>query len=178
MIFMKRLLFLLPTLLLFFACDEVSTSNSTTTDPATVPPSGDQTTSTVKTPEATSADDEVELHGSPIDFTEFNQQIKTAQAAKEGWVNSPLEVMLKFTGSGMDSKVKSIRARQLGPGEIVEDVFVTVEEDGLMDDSVSGTMTMLSMKKEEGIWQVYKASRAWKCWKGRGHETYSGKPCT
>jgi hypothetical protein len=66
---------------------------------------------------------------------------------------------------------------QLGPGEAVEEVAVTVEEDGLMDDSVSGTLTMLRMKKEEDIWQVYKASRAWKCWKGRGHETYSGKPC-
>jgi hypothetical protein len=177
---MKRLLFLLPTLLLFFACDEASTSNNPTTDPTAESPTGEPGSSNtaIKTPEATPADNEVELHGSPLDFADFNQQIKTASAAKEGWVYSPLDVTLKFTGSGMDSKTKSLRSRQLGPGEVPDDVMVTVEEDGLMDDSVSGTMTMLRMKKEEGIWQVYKASRAWKCWKGRGHETYSGKPCS
>jgi hypothetical protein len=91
---MKKLFFLLPALLLFFACEEASTSNNTATNPVATPSSDNQTVPNPadKKPEAPAVDDE-ELSGSPLDFSAFNQQIKAAQAASEEWTSSPLLVL-------------------------------------------------------------------------------------
>lgn len=171
---MTKLIFSCFICLLFFACEETGSSSSIAKAPdqSSSPPIVSDSTAIQK-----SVDEQTELLGKTLDFEEFNEKVKAAHQGKEEWVSSPLSVTLKFTGADMDSNIKSVRSRKLGPGESIQDVIVTVEEEGLMDDSVSGSITMVRMKKEEDVWQIYKATRAWKCWKGRGHETYSGEPC-
>lgn len=181
---MKKLAYLFFATFLLFACEETTVNNNSTTNgneiesnstPGEKP--NDVANSNPSQKEDKADDNKVELLGSELDFSEFNLSIQKANKAGAEWTSSPLSIMLKFTGADVDSNVKSIRSKKLGPGENIENVMVTVEEDGLMDDSVSGTMSILRMKKVEGVWQVYKATRAWKCWKGRGHQTYSGEPC-
>ncbi len=179
---MKNFLFLFCLSLLLVSCEDTTEGDKTTTANQSTDNSSEMAreangNETTNSTEKGGADQNFEALGKELDFVGFNTKIKTAIETNEEWASSPLSIMLNFTGADMDSNVKSVRSKKLGPGENIQDVMVTVEEDGLMDDSVSGTITILRMKKEEGIWQVYKATQAWKCWKGRGHETYSSVPC-
>ncbi|MFT4667079.1 MAG: hypothetical protein ACI8YQ_003112 [Polaribacter sp.] len=173
---MKKYLFLFCLCFLFASCEDTAVNNNTTADQTSGDNNKDPKKDVSETA-ATNKDQTFESLGKELAFDEFNSKIKKAKEANEEWVASPLSVMLNFTGADVDSNVKSVRSKKIGPGENIQDVMVTVEEDGIMDDSVSGTITILRMKKVDGTWQVYKATQAWKCWKGRGHETYSALPC-
>ncbi|MFK7810521.1 MAG: hypothetical protein AB8F74_22130 [Saprospiraceae bacterium] len=177
---MKNIALLLMLTMIFFACEETSSNTSTSSDDSgtldkTETPASDNNTST--NPDESIDDQKAEKLGAPLEFASFNEIIAKAHQRAEKWTDSPLSVILEFTGTNVDSKIKNIRTKKLGPGEDIDDVLVTVEEDGLMDDSVSASLTMLRLKKENDLWQVYKATRAWKCWPGRGHQIYSGEPC-
>jgi len=177
---MKNNILLFCFCLLLCSCEETAVAdNNTNTQSVTNNQARASNDTGGDAPSANSdkTDQQIESMGKEMTFADFNEQIKKAKMDKEGWTDSPLSVMLKFTGADVDSNVKSVRSKKLGPGENIQDVMVTVEEDGLMDDSVRGTITMVRMKKTDGLWQVYKATQAWKCWKGRGHETYSSEPC-
>lgn len=182
---MKNYFFLFCLCFLLSSCEDTavndkaaahqnSKGSQTPTDNTTKDLTGE---ATARKGNTSTSDIDFESLGKELAFDDFNAKIKKAKANNESWVSSPLSVMLNFTGADVDSNAKSVRSKKLGTGENVQDVMVTVEEDGLMDDSVSGTITILRMKKVEGLWQVYKATEAWKCWKGRGHETYSAEPC-
>jgi len=175
---MKNAILLITFLAFFVSCEETTVGNNSNTNiVATDVPPNNKSSNTEENDPNNDIDVKVEGLGKDLDFSEFNTLILESKKAGEEWVASPLSIMLKFTGAGMDSNVKSIRSKKLSPGESINEVMVTVEEDGLMDDSVSGTMSFLRMKKTDGVWQVYKATQAWKCWKGRGHETYGVEPC-
>ena len=174
---MKYITLLISLLLLFTSCEETNyNSGTSSTDKTTVPT--EDVNKTPTKPIISQDDEKAEELGKELEYATFNDDIIKARQQGEEWVLSPLSVMLKFTGANVDSNVKNVRTKKLGPGEEIDDVLVTVEEEGLMDDSVKASLTMLRMRKENSIWQVYKATRAWKCWPGRGHQEYGGEPCS
>jgi len=58
------------------------------------------------------------------------------------------------------------------------DATVTMPDQGYLDDSVRGYQYHVVLAKlPGGHWQLTRATRAWTCWRGRGHEGFSAEPC-
>jgi len=167
---MKKLLFCLCILSLsFLACDEITESGSSTTTQSGV--------ANQPTPE-TNAKSALKLEklGQVVSCTSINKKI--AEAGDATWVNSPFQVALQFAGDQMESRKKVVSAESTISGERFDELIVTVEEEGLLDDSIGGSMLIMRMEKKGATWEVTKASRVWKCWPGRGHVQYNSKPCS
>jgi hypothetical protein len=62
-------------------------------------------------------------------------------------------------------------------GEQRERVTVSVELDGLADDSVHAVMYSLAMSKQGSNWRLSSALRTQRCQPGRGHQDFSAVPC-
>ena len=62
-------------------------------------------------------------------------------------------------------------------GEQRERVTVSVELDGLADDSVHGVTYSLVMTREGSDWQLRSAAWKQRCQPGRGHQVFSAAPC-
>lgn len=116
----------------------------------------------------------VEQKGQTMSFSDFNQEVVLAMAQKAAWVNSPLLLALKFVGADMETRKKSISVEKL---DAANQVRVTIQDDGYLDDSIRGGIVILRMAKSDQLWQIKKASQAWNCWQGRGHEDFSTEPC-
>jgi len=62
--------------------------------------------------------------------------------------------------------------------ESSEAAEVIITNEGLLDDSVMGVKYKLTLKRiKNGAWVIESAGKAVKCWKGRGHTTYSKELC-
>lgn len=54
---------------------------------------------------------------------------------------------------------------------------ITLIQDKFPDDSVRGSRTILLIEKLGVLWKVKAIKESFKCWKGRGHTSWSIKPC-
>jgi hypothetical protein len=65
-----------------------------------------------------------------------------------------------------------------GLGEHPSRYQITVVTDGLPDDSVRGKRLDVSLERDsQSPWHITDAKVSWRCWPGRGHETFSTRPC-
>ena len=171
---------ILPLFMLCFfiiSCDEVvdngssnmntSTVNAQVNEPQPSPPKGQVTTISPK---------DLEKVGQVVSCSSINKKIK--EAVNAAWVSSPFQVALKFGGDQMEARKKVISAESLSGGERFDKLLVTIEEEGLLDDSISGSMLILRMERKGAVWNVNKATRVWKCWPNRGHVVYNSTPCS
>ena len=62
-------------------------------------------------------------------------------------------------------------------GEQRERVTVSVELDGLADDSVHAVTYSMAMAKQGSHWQLRSAVRKQRCQPDRGHQEFSAAPC-
>jgi len=109
-----------------------------------------------------------------MDTAEFNKSV--ISAGGESWTSDPVTVSLKFTGP-FEGLTQSIE-RKNDSAESAETTTVTITNEGLLDDSVMGEKFHLKLKRaEHGAWLVESAGKMIKCWAGRGHQSYSNKPC-
>lgn len=173
---MKTLLPLLTIILLLeiFGCTDPTTSNNNATTPTSQ--TDHSTPAATRTVEANPNLEDLIKKGKAIDFENFNKTIIEGQEAKTEWVNSPFQIALKFTNDQLESRSKKIEV-QSENAENQDNVFVTIREDGLLDDSVQSSMVILKMNKKEDLWQIQEAKQVWKCWEGRGHKTFNSQPC-
>ena len=176
---MKNTNLILIVLCLFlFSCDEVATTSDEQSNTSTV---NAQVTTPVK-PEAKGPDakvvkpEQLEKEGQVVAFSSFNTKVQ--QASSEEWVKSPFQVALKFGGDQMFARKKVISAESLSGGETFDKLLVTIEEEGLLDDSIKGSMLILRLEQKGELWLVNKATRVWKCWPNRGHVEYNSEPCS
>ncbi len=170
---MKNKLFWLCILCFsILSCDEIADSGNAGTVNAQAGTSS-QTPSTTKTD---ISPQKLEKVGQVISCSSINKKIEDAAGTE--WVSSPFQVALQFAGDKMESRKKVVAAESLSGGENFDTLIVTVEEDGLLDDSVGASMLILRMNKKGPAWEVTKASKVWKCWPGRGHVGYSSEPCS
>ena len=55
---------------------------------------------------------------------------------------------------------------------------LTITEEGRMDDSVSGLMSVLKVEKKDSGFVVLEIKAAYKCWPNRGHQDWSAEFCS
>ena len=118
---------------------------------------------------------QVEQKGQTMSFSDFNQEIVVGLANNQTWVNSPIEIAMKFLGADMETRLKTIELEEKGSKN---EVSIAVIDDGYLDDSIRGGIVILQMSKNDQLWQIKKASQAWNCWRDRGHQDYSTEPCS
>lgn len=110
-----------------------------------------------------------------LDVTEFNQKIEKADS--ENWAKMPTQIIARLIPKFEEIKSRTI---EIVAASIEENDFLTVfvTDDGFLDDSVRGEKHKFELKmNEQGVWKVVSASKAWRCWEGRGHQDYSTEPC-
>ncbi len=55
---------------------------------------------------------------------------------------------------------------------------IVIEKHGIADDSVQASRYVIRLKAAaDGQWQIAGTQRSWKCWPGRGSQTFSDKLC-
>lgn len=55
---------------------------------------------------------------------------------------------------------------------------IVIEQHGIADDSVQASRYVIRLKAAaDGQWQIAGTQRSWKCWPGRGSQTFSDKLC-
>lgn len=54
---------------------------------------------------------------------------------------------------------------------------LTLVEEGILDDSLTGLMVVMNIEKSEGTYKVTAIKEAYKCWKGRGNENWNPEKC-
>ena len=112
-----------------------------------------------------------------IDIGNFNKTVQMARENNEEWASDPVMVSLLFTGAA-DSMTQTIE-RKYPSAESRSTATVTITNEKLMDDSISGVKYKVDLKKNEnGTWNIEGVGKAFKCWEGRGHTDYSPEPCS
>ncbi len=106
----------------------------------------------------------------------FNRLTVAAGQKGESWTRSPLLVTLKFLGETCSCSSRRIDLKSTP--ERFADATVTMTDQGYLDDSVRGYQYHVVLAKlPGGPWQLRRATRAWNCWRGRGHEGFSTELC-
>ena len=154
------------------ACDDISTNGGSSNIDTTTVKAQVSTTPTKKNADAPISIEAIEKSGQVVSVTTFNNEIKSAQDSD--WTKSPVLVALKFGGESMDCRKKTIDLESAS-GENFNQLLVTITEDGLLDDSFKGSMLIMRLSNNNGLWQIKKATRAWNCY--RGHKEFNSEPC-
>jgi len=108
---------------------------------------------------------------------EYNSMIDEADRKNEAWVRSVQQVIFRIAGEFSETMQRTISFKAPS-ADAMDEVTVTVEDDGFLDDSVRGERKTIELKaNDKGVWKVTSFSRVWKCWEGRGHTGFSDEPC-
>ena len=94
---------------------------------------------------------------------QFNEQIRQASSAQQGWVNDYREVARRFVGHA--DEPSRIHAQQLD-----NDLVLSVALDGNKSDM----LYILTMFRRDNLWQMRQAEMGWRC---RGQDTFTPVPC-
>jgi len=112
-----------------------------------------------------------------VDIGNFNKTVQMARENKEEWPADPVMVSLLFTGIP-DSMTQTI-TRTYESAESRDSATVTITNEKLMDDSISGVRYKIDLKRNEiGTWNIESVGKAVKCWEGRGHTDFSAESCS
>jgi hypothetical protein len=104
----------------------------------------------------------------------FNEYAERDDAA---WTRSPLLVAVRFLGLESRQAAKASIDVETSP-EGGDEASVTVTLDGLLDDSVRGVRTFLTLDRQaEGSWRLRSARQQQRCWPKRGHQGFSTARC-
>lgn len=101
---------------------------------------------------------------------------RLAAAADSAWTRSPATIAIEFAGGGYCECARFAFEVRSTP-ERFDIATVIVTYDGLLDDSMRSAMLELSLQRHDGRWRIERAQRRWRCWPGRGHETYGMTRC-
>lgn len=111
----------------------------------------------------------------PLPHDAFNETVAKAKAAGETWVSDPIMVVRRFADWGGERQGVWVVS---GTGERPSRYEVVAIADGFLDDSVRGERLDVSLEMaSDQSWRIAGARVSWRCWPGRGHETYSTDPC-
>lgn len=114
-----------------------------------------------------------------VELDAFNGAVTAAAAAGAQWPSDPLRVALAFVDLSGAAQT-SIVARYGPPDALVEVegprevAVVTVDESGLLDDSVSGVTQRVLLDREGDVWLVTGHEIVWQC--ARGPEAQRVEP--
>ena len=92
--------------------------------------------------------------------------------------NYPARVALEAMGRSFQENATDLKVtQQVNSGEAPDKAIVTVEQSGLMDDSVAAERTVFTMNYREGQWETVSRVTTQRCWPERGHQQFSEQPC-
>lgn len=92
--------------------------------------------------------------------------------------NYPVQVALHSMGENFQDNVSNLSVIQhVNSGESPDKAVVTIEESGLLDDSVSAEKTVFTMSYHKDRWQIVSRVKTQRCWPERGHQDFSEQPC-
>lgn len=92
--------------------------------------------------------------------------------------NYPVQVALLSMGEYFQDNVSNLSVIQhVNSGESPDKAVVTIEESGLLDDSVSAEKTVFTMHYQKDRWQIVSRVKTQRCWPERGHQDFSEQPC-
>jgi hypothetical protein len=100
-------------------------------------------------------------------------------AAEQGlaWSRSAIGVALATIDYGLDARYVEFYSEG-NRGEVADTVVVIVGRDGFNDDSVRGDWhRAVVYRVADGTWRFQKLDRAFRCYRVRSLESYSGDLC-
>ena len=101
-------------------------------------------------------------------------QIPATQRAGTDPLTMALAVVAPSTGRPLD-----IEVLPSGPSaEVPSRVIVTIDQSGLLDDSVAAFRDRFDIAAQDGQWAIVKAGRQFRCQPGRGHQDWSADLCS
>ncbi|PZO59881.1 MAG: hypothetical protein DCF15_03225 [Phormidesmis priestleyi] len=65
-----------------------------------------------------------------------------------------------------------------GAVESPSQVIVTIDQSGMLDDSLAGIRHQFDIAQQNGQWQIQRAGRQVRCQQGRGHQGWSEANCS
>jgi hypothetical protein len=81
-------------------------------------------------------------------------------------------------GESFQDNISNLSVTQhVNSGESPDKAMVTIEESGLLDDSVSAEKTVFTMDYQKDKWQIVNRVKTQRCYPERGHQDFSGQPC-
>ena len=111
-----------------------------------------------------------------IDFSTFNEALAVAGSKGEQWAKDPVAIVRRFVHWGRGQEAVLLFK---GVGEIPNRYEFVAISNGFQDDSVRGERFDITLEADSRqIWRVTSATTSWRCWPGRGHESYGAKPCS
>jgi hypothetical protein len=104
----------------------------------------------------------------------FNEHVERGGGQ---WTRSPLLLAINFLGlDGENAATTSIDLEASPEGG--DEASMTVTLDGLLDDSVRGVRTALTLDRQaDGSWRLRSARQEQRCWPNRGHREFSSALC-
>jgi len=110
-----------------------------------------------------------------VDVAKYNKIIISAHDNKREWVTKPEFYVHYLLGLNETKEILySIEANRM---EMPTEFTIKLKRKGLLDDSVSGDIHVLVMKKTgKGYWKVVSGKRASSCWRSKS-KGFQSKPC-
>ena len=106
---------------------------------------------------------------------EFNDSVAKAVSARQEWPSDPIAVARRFAQWGTERR--AIWAIE-GRGEHPSRYTIVAITDDLPDDSIRGRRLDVVLElHDDQSWRVADARESWRCWSGRGHETFGTDAC-
>lgn len=109
-------------------------------------------------------------------FEAFNAAVAAAGRAGAPWVHDPLRVALAFVE--LHGAQSTVIEQMLAEPEGSEVATVSVEEHGLLDDSVEGVRQVVTLARADDGWLVVDVLVTWFCRRGQTAEVVSPARCT
>lgn len=109
-----------------------------------------------------------------VGHTNTLSQIPLAQRTGTDPLTMALAIANPSAGRPLDIEV-------LPSGQSVEapsQVMITIDQGGLLDDSVAGVRDRFDIAFQNGQWDITKAGRQFRCQQGRGHQDWSAELCS
>jgi hypothetical protein len=111
----------------------------------------------------------------PRAYTEFNQIVAAARAAGDDWPQDPVMVTRRFTG--WRAERAGVWVIQ-GSGERPTHYKIIAIVDGFPNDSVRGERLEVVLERGgDGSWRITDAFISWRCWPGRGNQSFGTEKC-
>lgn len=109
-------------------------------------------------------------------FEAFNAAVAAAGQSGAEWVLDPLRVALAFVE--LQGAQSTVIEQMLAEPEGSEVATVSVEEHGLLDDSVEGVRQVVTLARADDGWLVVDVLVTWFCRRGQKAEVVSPARCT
>lgn len=97
-------------------------------------------------------------------FDSFNSAVVAAGRAGAAWVHDPLRVAMAF--AELHGGQSTLIQQDLPMAEGSEEATVSIEERGLLDDSIEGVSQVVTLERSDYGWVVVDALVTWFCRRG------------